>query len=183
MSDDCERSAGVCPERLARGEPLVEIDELVVEYGSARRDASRAVDGVSLAIRAGRDRRPRRRVGLRQERRLGERAPAASSGRPAEIVAGRIVFDGVDIVTMSPEDLRQFRWRHVSMVFQSAMNSLNPVTRVGDQFLDMFRAHEKVPQAARRSDVRATCSSSSASTATACAHIRTSSPAACGSAS
>ena len=42
------------------------------------------------------------------------------------------------------EELRRFRWRNVSMVLQSAMNALNPVMRVGDQFVDAMRAHEKI---------------------------------------
>src|SRR5207249_8628543 len=42
------------------------------------------------------------------------------------------------------EELRRFRWRNGSMVFQSAMNALNPVMRVGDQFADMMRAHERI---------------------------------------
>jgi peptide/nickel transport system ATP-binding protein len=50
----------------------------------------------------------------------------------------------VDLTGKSPEELRKFRWRNVSMVFQSAMNALNPVTRVGDQFVDMMRAHERI---------------------------------------
>ena len=40
--------------------------------------------------------------------------------------------------------MRRFRWLNVSMVFQSAMNALNPVMRVGDQFVDAMRAHEKI---------------------------------------
>ena len=52
---------------------------------------------------------------------------------------------------MSEQQLRRLRWRHVSLVFQSAMNVLNPVMRVGDQFVDMFQAHERV----RRSDALA----------------------------
>jgi peptide/nickel transport system ATP-binding protein len=54
------------------------------------------------------------------------------------------LFDGEDVVGRSREELRKFRWRNVSMVFQSAMNALNPVMRVGDQFVDMMRAHERV---------------------------------------
>jgi peptide/nickel transport system ATP-binding protein len=44
--------------------------------------------------------------------------------------------------------LRRYRWQNVSMVFQSAMNALNPVMRVGDQFVDMMRAHERVSKRA-----------------------------------
>jgi peptide/nickel transport system ATP-binding protein len=56
-------------------------------------------------------------------------------------------------VGKSREELRRYRWRNVSMVFQSAMNALNPVMRVGDQFVDAVRAHEKLDR--RRALVRA----------------------------
>src|SRR5213079_2452010 len=61
---------------------------------------------------------------------------------PARIVGGSVLFRGDDLTTRSREQLRRYRWRNVSMVFQSAMNALNPVMRVGDQFVDMMRAHE-----------------------------------------
>ena len=67
------------------------------------------------------------------------------------------------------------------MVFQSAMNALNPVMRVGDQFVDVMRAHERIDRGAR-SRAPASCSSSSASTGSACAPTRTSCRAGCGSA-
>jgi peptide/nickel transport system ATP-binding protein len=63
---------------------------------------------------------------------------------PARIVGGNILFQGADLTRKSREELRRYRWRNVSMVFQSAMNALNPVTRVGDQFVDMMRAHERI---------------------------------------
>lgn len=122
--------------------PLVEIDGLVVEYAVSATRRVRAVDGVSIAIRPGEI------LGLAGESGCGKTSLGNALLRilrpPAEIVAGRILYDGVDVVTMRTTDLRAFRWRHVSMVFQSAMNALNPVTRVGEQFLDMIRAHEKV---------------------------------------
>ena len=63
---------------------------------------------------------------------------------PAYIAGGSILFDGEDLVGRKREQLRRYRWQDVSMVFQSAMNALNPVMRVGDQFVDMMRAHERV---------------------------------------
>jgi peptide/nickel transport system ATP-binding protein len=63
---------------------------------------------------------------------------------PANVVGGSVLFRGEDLVGRSEKELRKFRWRNVSMVFQSAMNSLNPVMRVGDQFVDMMRAHERI---------------------------------------
>src|SRR5205823_3418463 len=72
---------------------------------------------------------------------------------PARIAGGKILFQGDDLTAKPREALRRYRWRNVSMVFQSAMNSLNPVMRVGDQFIDMMRAHERVP--ARKATARA----------------------------
>jgi peptide/nickel transport system ATP-binding protein len=63
---------------------------------------------------------------------------------PAHIAGGSIFFNGKDLVGQGAEELRRYRWRNVSMVLQSAMNALNPVMRVGDQFVDAMRAHEKI---------------------------------------
>ena len=122
-------------------EPLVEIENLVVEYATRTRTV-RAVDGVSLAIAPGEI------VGLAGESGCGKSTLANAVMQvlrpPARLAGGRVLFGGVDLVGKSPEELRRFRWRNVSMVFQSAMNSLNPVMRVGDQFVDMMRAHQRV---------------------------------------
>ena len=118
-------------------QPLVELDDLVVDY-----DRVRAVDHVSLSIRPGEF------VGLAGESGCGKSTVAHALLRilrpPGEIVSGRILFRGEDAAALSREELRRFRWRNVSLVFQSAMDSLNPVMRVGDQFVDMLRAHERV---------------------------------------
>ena len=63
---------------------------------------------------------------------------------PAQVTSGEIRFRGEDLTKLSTEQVRQFRWQNVSMVFQSAMNSLNPLMRVGDQFVDMMKAHRKI---------------------------------------
>lgn len=123
------------------GPPLVEIERLVVEY-PVTGGSVRAVDDVSLAIHPGEI------VGLAGESGCGKSTVAHSLLRilkpPGHITGGRIVFQGQDVLALPPSQLRKFRWRNVSIVFQSAMNSLNPVLRVGDQFLDMFKAHERI---------------------------------------
>jgi len=60
------------------------------------------------------------------------------------ITGGAIRFKGRDVLAMTADELRKFRWREVSMVFQSAMNSLNPVMTVADQMADIFTTHEGV---------------------------------------
>ena len=59
---------------------------------------------------------------------------------------GEIWFDGQDVLKMHEETLRKFRWSEVSIVFQSAMNSLNPVISIGEQMTDVLLAHQEVSQ-------------------------------------
>ncbi|HKC21682.1 MAG TPA: ABC transporter ATP-binding protein [Gaiellaceae bacterium] len=116
---------------------LLELRGLTVEYGRAR-----AVDGVDLDIHEGEI------LGLAGESGCGKTTVANAVMQilrpPGRIAGGRVLFRGEDLVGKSAEALRQFRWLNVSMVFQSAMNALNPVMRVGDQFVDAMRAHEKI---------------------------------------
>jgi peptide/nickel transport system ATP-binding protein len=124
-------------ETRASAHALLELRSLTVEYGRAR-----AVDGVDLTIQEGEI------LGLAGESGCGKTTIANAVMRilrpPGRISGGNIVFRGEDLVGKSEEDMRRFRWRNVSMVFQSAMNALNPVMRVGDQFVDAMRAHERI---------------------------------------
>ena len=61
--------------------------------------------------------------------------------RPGRVSGGSIEFDGVDLPTMSDDELRSRRWRDIATVFQSSMNSLNPVMRVQAQFRDAIEEH------------------------------------------
>ena len=125
----------------ARREALVEVQDLVVDYATVERRV-RAVDGVSLTIHAGEI------VGLAGESGSGKSTVANAVLQilrsPAELAEGRVLFRGADLTKLGREELRRYRWRNVSMVFQSAMNALNPVMRVGDQFVDMMKAHERI---------------------------------------
>ncbi len=129
---------------------LLELRQLVVDYGVGARRA-RAVDGVDLSIREGEI------VGLAGESGSGKTTIANAVMQilrpPARIAGGSILFAGENIVGKNTEELRRFRWRNVSMVLQSAMNALNPVMRVGDQFVDAIQAHERIDR--RRALARA----------------------------
>jgi peptide/nickel transport system ATP-binding protein len=133
------------PAPAAAAAPIVELRRLAVEYGMGDRSV-RAVDGIDLTIHAGEV------VGLAGESGCGKSTVANAMMQilrpPARIAGGSILFLGEDLVTKRREELRRYRWRNVSMVFQSAMNSLNPVMRVGDQFVDMMRAHEQISKRA-----------------------------------
>lgn len=65
---------------------------------------------------------------------------------PALITGGQVLFNGDDVLDMTQEELEHFRWRDVSMVFQSAMNALNPVMKVGDQIMDVLITHNKLSE-------------------------------------
>jgi len=60
---------------------------------------------------------------------------------PALITGGQVLFDGRDILEMDDAELGQFRWSKISIVFQSAMNALNPVMKIRDQLTDSMRHH------------------------------------------
>src|SRR5690242_13152187 len=60
---------------------------------------------------------------------------------PAEITSGAVQFHGGNLVTMTDKQLNVLRWRELSVVMQSAMNALNPVTSIGAQFRDALVAH------------------------------------------
>ncbi|HEU5212718.1 MAG TPA: ABC transporter ATP-binding protein [Gaiellaceae bacterium] len=136
----------VVPAVDERTEMLLEVRGLQVDYGRAR-----AVDGVDLEIRQGEI------LGLAGESGCGKTTIASSVLRilrpPGRVTGGEILFRGEDILRLKPEELRKFRWRNVSIVFQGAMNSLNPLMRVGDQFVDTLRAHERIDR--KRALVRA----------------------------
>jgi len=122
---------------------LLDVRELVVEYGRVR-----AVDGVNLQIETGEI------LGLAGESGCGKSTVANAIMQilrpPAHIVGGSILFRDDDLVLKSREELRRYRWRNVSMVFQSAMNALNPVTSLGRQFDDIFEAHRPAMDRAAR---------------------------------
>jgi peptide/nickel transport system ATP-binding protein len=109
-----------------------------------RRGPVRAVDGVSFTIAPGEV------FGLAGESGSGKSTIAHAILRvlrpPAVITGGHIRFNGEDVLEMNQEELEDFRWSQVSMVFQSAMNSLNPVLTVGEQIIDVFDTHMKLPR-------------------------------------
>ena len=131
--------------RPARTEPILKIEDLSIAYRSGTGDV-RAVRQVDLALHPGEV------VGLAGESGCGKSTLAYGAIRllrpPAVITGGSVTYhgrrvgpEGVDVLAADPEQLRRLRWREIAIVFQSALNSLNPVLRVRDQLLDAVGAH------------------------------------------
>ena len=104
---------------------------------------ARAVDDVSFHLNKGEV------LGIVGESGCGKSVTAQTVMRlipvpPGKIVQGKILFDGVDIVDLSMEDMRTIRGNRISMIFQEPMTSLNPVYTIGDQISEMFTLHEKL---------------------------------------
>ncbi|GAB1515922.1 ABC transporter ATP-binding protein [Actinophytocola sp. KF-1] len=128
---------------------LLEVSDLSVTYRTSRTPPTRAVRNVSFSMAEGEC------VGLLGESGCGKSTLGSALLRlldpPAHITGGTIRFDGTDITTLDENALRPLRWRALSTVFQSSMNSLNPVLTVEAQFRDMFRTHTSLSAAEIRS--------------------------------
>ncbi|MFR9777532.1 ABC transporter ATP-binding protein [Micromonospora sp. MS34] len=135
-------------------EPVLEIRGLRVDYGLG--DAAvRAVRDVDLTLHRGEV------LGLAGESGSGKSTLAYGLTRllppPGVVSGGQVIYhpaDGppVDVLALSPAQLRAFRWAETSIVFQGAMNSLNPVHRISTQLLDVIKAHDPKTTAAGRRD-------------------------------
>jgi oligopeptide/dipeptide ABC transporter ATP-binding protein len=142
-------SAGPSPARTdaPSSGPVLDIRDLSVVYRTPAGDV-RAVDHVNLALAAGEV------VGLAGESGSGKSTLAYGACRllraPALVTNGSVTYHGrrtskpADLLKMRPHELRRLRWREIAIVFQSAMNALNPVLNVRDQLLDVIHAHLKV---------------------------------------
>jgi peptide/nickel transport system ATP-binding protein len=117
---------------------LLEVSHLSVEYLTLRGPVH-AVEDVSFSLKPGEV------VGLAGESGSGKSTIAHAMLRilppPALITGGRVLFAGRDVLEMDMPELEEFRWKSMSIVFQSAMNALNPVMRIRDQLLDVMQVH------------------------------------------
>jgi peptide/nickel transport system ATP-binding protein len=117
---------------------LLNIQDLSVVYYT-RLGELKAVDYVSLDIRRGEV------LGLVGESGCGKstlgRAILRMIEPPGKIIGGHLLFDGTDLVTLSPRQMRDLRGRRISMIFQDPMTSLNPVQRIMDHFVEAIKSH------------------------------------------
>lgn len=123
---------------MATADNVLEVNNLTMHY-QTRRGPVYAVDGVSLSLPRGGS------LGLVGESGCGKTSIAISLLKllpeNAEIIEGEIRLNGTDLVPLSEDEVRVYRWRDISMVFQAAMNSLNPVYTVEDQIIEAMQQH------------------------------------------
>jgi peptide/nickel transport system ATP-binding protein len=135
-----ETAAGSAPPDEA---PLLDVRDLRIVYDSPRGPVE-ACSGVNLTVRPGEF------VGIVGESGCGKSTLlfgiAQLHSDPARISGGQVLFRGRDLVRMPTKELNDLRWRNLAVVMQSAMNALNPVRTIGDQFKDAILAHEKWPE-------------------------------------
>ena len=121
---------------------LLDVRDLSVRYEPKASRPLDAVQGVSFSIEPGEF------VGLIGESGSGKTTLGTALlrllQRPGRISGGSIEFNGTDITHLPEDELRSLRWRDLSTVFQSSMNSLNPVVRVEAQFRDAIEQHSSL---------------------------------------
>ncbi|MEZ4770281.1 MAG: ABC transporter ATP-binding protein [Caldilineales bacterium] len=124
---------------------LLDVRDVSVEFVSKQKGApaARAVDHVSFALREG------EMLGLVGESGCGKTTLMLSLMRllPAagRIVTGSIEFMGQDLLDLTESEMGEVRWRNISIIFQGAMNALNPVRTVGDQIAEALVRHGMAP--------------------------------------
>jgi oligopeptide/dipeptide ABC transporter ATP-binding protein len=128
--------------------PLLAVEGLTVGFDTEAGER-RVVEETSFTVGAGET------VGLVGESGCGKSVTAMSIMRllaspPSHALAGRILFEGVDLLALKPEAMRALRGDRIGMVFQEPMTSLNPVLSIGYQIEEVLRLHRKLGRAEAR---------------------------------
>lgn len=122
-------------------QPQLEVVDIKTYYRTTR-GRLKAVDGVSFSLQKGEI------LGLVGESGCGKTTLALSIVRllpPGAYVAdGKVSFDGQDILGMTEQRMKDIRWKRISIIFQGALNSLNPVLPVKEQIAEAMLAHQKI---------------------------------------
>ena len=114
-------------------------------YFRTRWGTVKAVDGISFYLRRGET------LGIVGESGSGKSVTMLSLMRlvpspPGQIVSGKIVLDGEDLVPLSDRDMNRVRGRKIALIIQDPMTSLNPVFTIGNQVTEAIRIHQNIPR-------------------------------------
>ncbi|WP_369601793.1 ABC transporter ATP-binding protein [Hahella sp. SMD15-11] len=120
---------------------LLEVKNLQVRFGLRTGDVT-ALHDISFTLNRG------ERLGIVGESGAGKSVAAFSIlnliSRPGYISGGQILFEGQDLASLSPEQMRKIRGNRISMIFQDPMMTLNPVLTIGQQMVECLTAHTQI---------------------------------------
>ena len=163
-------------------QPLLDVNDLTVEF-TTRRGIVKAVQHVNISVAKGET------LGIVGKSGSGKSVTSYAVmrilDRAGRIAEGSVMFSGIDVKAASEDQMRDLRGREISMIFQNPRAALNPIRKVGDQIEDVLRQHVQQSKVADRGEkaIEALERSRSPDRASAITPIRSSSPAACASAS
>lgn len=125
---------------------ILEVQNLSIDY-LAKGQSLHAVENVSFSVEKGKT------LGLVGESGCGKTTTMLALMRllsaDGRIVGGKILYQDVDLLQLTEDEIRRYRWNNIALVFQGAMNALNPVRRVGDQIAEAILLH----QSSKKKDV------------------------------
>jgi oligopeptide/dipeptide ABC transporter ATP-binding protein len=132
--------------------PLLSVRGLTTEFILPNKSVARALEDVSFDVMPGQT------VGLVGESGCGKTTTLMSVMRllPASgrIMAGKVLFNGTNLLSLSEAEMRDYRWKSMAIVFQGAMNALNPVMKIGDQIREAILLHDLMDRDAAERRVR-----------------------------
>ena len=118
---------------------LLDVENLRTYYWT-KRGPVKAVDGVSFQVKEG------QAMGLAGESGCGKTTVALAIMKilpsMGKITEGKILLKDLDVVKMSEREMKKIRWKRISLVFQGAMNALDPLYSLGDQIVEAIMIHE-----------------------------------------
>src|ERR1041384_2072207 len=127
------------PSHTAKDSVVLQVRNLQVSYYTDAGRA-RALDGVDLTLCAG------EKLGLVGESGSGKSTMALAMMRmikpPGRIEGGQVIVDGTNLIDIADEEMLKARLSKIAYIPQGAMNSLNPVIRIGAQMMDAIKAHQ-----------------------------------------
>ncbi|HRQ33933.1 MAG TPA: ATP-binding cassette domain-containing protein, partial [Anaerolineales bacterium] len=132
--------------------PLLRVRGLTTEFVASEGAVARALEDVSFDVLPGKT------VGLVGESGSGKTTTLMALMRllPANgrITKGKVWFNDTNLLALSEREMRDYRWKSMAIVFQGAMNALNPVMKVGDQIREAILLHDLMDRGAAEKRVR-----------------------------
>lgn len=130
---------GMALEKIIEKSPLLEVRNLSINYINEGKPPARAVENISFTLKEG------ELIGLVGESGCGKTTLMLALLRllpsAGQIVNGQVLFNGKNLTALNEQEINAVRWKDISIVFQGAMNALNPVRTVGDQIAEAIIKH------------------------------------------